>query len=1813
MSVEKRPYVGTWSLNNKQVYQHAPDCLVYINGDVTVPNSINLNRQPARLNFQRFITQVSADAGTQPGSGSASISLSIPIHSNEAFVRDANFIFRPGLEVHIYMRGYFPARGMFTRDEPSADPKDIFQSAPEAPIDSTASKSSSGLPTKPNGQPYTREDLFTADKKKMIALGWLDPKSDKPFPFNLTKKFFSDPENYRKSAASDNGPATHDAQQVADNLDLALAGWRTTQQYLEQLGYTQVTMGCSSGFTPFGHDSNPDVKTSAHLKGTGCDPLIKAIPPGGSKVVALDAATTYEINDNLRRAGKLGGKGGLGVYLKKGTSAEGATNVENWSDTRGHYDMGKQRTWVWEGGKSVLKLAEGTPATATKPAVPPDPAYKGKFGAVVNALAAKAKSRFPPPNDSVKKYTENFDSAGLVASTVPLVDGNSERVTPVAESVPVADLGGERQGVPLDDIIAYPYYHVFHGVVTQADISYSSGSQTATLNCSSLLHFWQFHQLASSASYFGSRPNNSKLQQSLTGHPFTGKHPYEIMYTLFHDTAGAAGGVGYALSQKTNQEAKIGGESLWSLNIKYWEKRFQSGRMMKLRLYGATGMLFNSLQSAFLGRLTTNQLNALVRNRFPNSPVQNTTPVFNSAQQLGLVGNQKIRKASNALGKAENSVNNSTIQAQQTAVASTIYGEESAVNAGAFGLADMWAFVKDIGLFGEVNLFETNYQTKLDIANEVTKVTGFEFFQDVDGDFVFKPPFYNMDSSTSRIYRVEDIDLINISFSEKEPNVTYSIGKGSHFKNTVGVGVDGEWGVDGRYVDWRLVAQFGWRQDSFEAMYFTDPRSLFFAAVNRIDIGNVESSSASVTIPLRPEIRVGYPFYIVSYDCYYYCNSFSHSWQAGSQCTTTLQLIGKRSKFFPPGNPRKNGIEKVDLSDTSAPPVTLEVLDSQNRLTLAGFPNVVMALDPTQVNPLFFYTQGELTDLQNPAALAAVVKIAVDKGIITPDPDNPDNPNAYVFAQSENYKGKKFLINADDTIPKKQLGQYAVLTVGAKQKDETIDKALKANNKERDKVLGGLLKKKEKLESKLAGLKVKLSETKEGEESKAASLEQQITAANEDLLGIQEQYDAAAERLNANLDSVSQSFSLDVKLLLELMKLTGDEVLKDKKKIWGDANNTANLLELLSDKKASFNNHGTPGSYRYFSCSHPDPAQQGISFEFNGFGAEIDPNASRLPKPLRTFGFTESSKIARPSDPKVRTPQIELKDQDNFVKRGIWIQRPGSFKLNDGRQSLPFGKSFRVLLSTQEIQTLEFGITRAPNKIDKNSAKTQTIAADFTAPLARGLVAYLMIHLGPTPPAAAAADTLVDAVLGEFQTVASYIKQVYSVDPAAISVNLQDLTKPPPAPPAKKVNIAKIADNIEALEKTLALTKQQRDAVDGNVRIAASKKQESKEYYDQQVKATEAQIAKLKASKAKATTIPAKPKGPNPTPVSKFAANYVPMQTPVVQVYEAMSAAFAGLIQSSFATQYQNLVTSLTKQKKSQAEIDSFLQNKYVTPCQQVLNEFYTTECRQTDGAFVNQPITVKQVSTRKDATNVIYSPVFPVSDDRGYRVLGSYRYGRGISMMSDSILDQLTAADPKSALSQKAIELLVSATNNQQKQTEALKMAVTELSGVYSQNQLRDLGLLDANGTISANAFANLVADGRDSTQQIPATNAAYTLGDLGLLDNAPGATSTRGAESDVFLQAFSMDFVNVVRTGDYSNVKAVNDMMQALVLGPDGQPALDDASVYQAYNMASKSAEWQQRQDDLRGIVPKPSTTTGQQAYNAIKTLVNLTTGEE
>ena len=90
MSIEDRPYVGTWTLNNKQIVRHTPDALVYVNGHLQVPGCADCN---GRIDIQKYITQVSVDAATTPVA-SASISMHVPRQIGQSLWRDGDFNFQ---------------------------------------------------------------------------------------------------------------------------------------------------------------------------------------------------------------------------------------------------------------------------------------------------------------------------------------------------------------------------------------------------------------------------------------------------------------------------------------------------------------------------------------------------------------------------------------------------------------------------------------------------------------------------------------------------------------------------------------------------------------------------------------------------------------------------------------------------------------------------------------------------------------------------------------------------------------------------------------------------------------------------------------------------------------------------------------------------------------------------------------------------------------------------------------------------------------------------------------------------------------------------------------------------------------------------------------------------------------------------------------------------------------------------------------------------------------------------------------------------------------------------------------------------------------------------------------------------------------------------------------------------------------------------------------------------------------------------------------------------------------------------------------
>ena len=538
-----------------------------------------------------------------------------------------------------------------------------------------------------------------------------------------------------------------------------------------------------------------------------------------------------------------------------------------------------------------------------------------------------------------------------------------------------SEVTGNTSGTTFDPtgIPVNPYYQVFHGVVTEASHEYSAGEYTASVSCNDVLHFWQNLKISTNGAVFGPRPDGSGVAPTLQGHTFQGASPYSIIYTLYRVGFGASGAVEYNLEQETNVSAnsEVSGQTHYKAAALWWEKRWASDSI-RLMMYGADGSLYNAFTQAYLGIFSgknPEQLKALLGKGKTDSKAFSATSdktLAKLARDLGY--NPLSTQVSVAVGAGGNVSRTDTLKQQ--------------------------AFCLDISTLGNVNIFETEYLSKLEIANAVRTITGFEFYQDVTGNLVFKPPFYNMDTSSDPNYVIDDGDLISISQSEREPEATYIKGTGSHFQNTKGVGLDGWLGMNSTYIDFRLVAQFGWREAEFESSYVSDTRALFVLAMNRLDLVNVGCKSASITIPLRPELRPGYPVYVVYLDCFYYVQSLSHSFQFGGQCTTTINGVAKRAKFNAPGvvpGDRTPNIGDIHLENPYLPslPLTLRAdeIEGQNQEggpsgppRIMGFPNVVLALDPKTINAgaLLYIERLPLDQIIQYALSCGELKISVE-------------------------------------------------------------------------------------------------------------------------------------------------------------------------------------------------------------------------------------------------------------------------------------------------------------------------------------------------------------------------------------------------------------------------------------------------------------------------------------------------------------------------------------------------------------------------------------------------------------------------------------------------------------------------------------------------------------------------------------------------------------------------------------------------------------------------------------------------------------------
>lgn len=732
----------------------------------------------------------------------------------------------------------------------------------------------------------------------------------------------------------------------------------------------------------------------------------------------------------------------------------------------------------------------------------------------------------------------------------------------------IYDNNGEQYD--LSKVAMRPYYPVFHGVVTSVSFNFSGGFYSASLSCNGMLHFWQNQKINTNAAYLAATPAESRGSMRLDGHVYTNMTPHQIIYDLYRDSGGSAGDAEWVFSSSSNQNNKNpAGRSMFSDTLRYWENRFAQG-MYALRMYGASGSMFSSLQTAFIGdpsrgKKKGSDLRKIIRGQ--HDITGNTKP---TSLQLSIA---------QTLGIFEKDDNSRFLRAADLQY--TVELDDSGKGQGLGLLAtELKAFITDIGALGNVELFSSSFETKQAIADTVAEKIGYEFYQDVDGDLVFKPPFYNLDTSSSRIYRIKREDVLDISFQHEEPQYTYAICKAGPWRNIAGLGMEGTWGVKGTYVDYRLVAKYGWKPLEFDSTFFNSARQAFFAAVVELEKANTNINGCSLSIPLRPELKPGYPVYIEHIDCFYYVTSISHSFSFGGDCTTGLTLTARRKKYLPPGDPNEEGVDSIRLDDPLFPPKAL--ISKQGDGThykRVGFPNVVMALDPYHIDPaqvvygldLIAGASSARNSKDREVYRRMLIKTALNlKCLRLAGKKQGQEGNDVTL-----YKGPWVIDKADGTTGtlKKKKESYPVTSrrkvIGRDGKSVRVKKTVKVYGT-KEMVKGELGLRRDVLQYR-RGLRVAAKARKKGLKDAQQISEQ-----------VEKDYQAAKAKLRGEGGEAT---------IIDLIEAIEHQV-KSKTGYASSLDNTAGILANLSNKKASFNPN-QPGYYRYYSSSHPDPEHQG--------------------------------------------------------------------------------------------------------------------------------------------------------------------------------------------------------------------------------------------------------------------------------------------------------------------------------------------------------------------------------------------------------------------------------------------------------------------------------------------------------------------------------------------------------------------------------------------------------------------------------------------
>lgn len=401
------------------------------------------------------------------------------------------------------------------------------------------------------------------------------------------------------------------------------------------------------------------------------------------------------------------------------------------------------------------------------------------------------------------------------------------------------------------------YYPIFWGLVTEVTDGYSGGAHTMSINCSDILKWWELCKMNTNPAWTGTK--DTQMNWNLFGNVFTSMNPYDVIWSLSQEAMGdVVVGTGSLTSYNGEGVQPQTFSTALSDIMLYWQDRFTRIRS-SLLLYGVQGV-------AVRGDTLWEQ--------YRTSKPGKGQPFVSTAVQRANGGK---------------------------------YGGGVVFDVTS---PEVTAFKKQFNNAGQVNFWQSEYQTKLELANACKEAIGFEFYMDVTGEIVFKPPFYNLDTLPNKpVSWIQDIDIIDWDFSESEAEVVTQVQMAGSYGGNVDYGFPADVEPFTSVTDYHLLRKYGWRTHQVNSEFLGDPVLQFYHGLDIMDRLNSRRHRGSVSIPLRPELRMGFPIYVAPKDQMWYISGISHNIQFGGQAQTTLTLTARRSKFFAP-----RGIGKLKLT-----------------------------------------------------------------------------------------------------------------------------------------------------------------------------------------------------------------------------------------------------------------------------------------------------------------------------------------------------------------------------------------------------------------------------------------------------------------------------------------------------------------------------------------------------------------------------------------------------------------------------------------------------------------------------------------------------------------------------------------------------------------------------------------------------------------------------------------------------------------------------------------------------------------------------------